>query len=123
MRTPYTKTAVLAALCMIAFSGCPMQGSPVVGTWAVELDFDCDETDSAWYLIALYSNGTVELLGALLYAGTWEFTGSTITIDLPNVQGTEWEMTGTLGTNTISAGTFTVDGMGDNCWNAVRTSS
>ncbi len=119
----YIRTIVVALLCGLAFSGCPMESSSVAGAWAMEVDTDCDETDEAYYLIILYSNGTVELLGALLYGGTWELSGSTVTIDLPNVLGAEWEMTGTLDTDVISNGTFTIDGMGNHCWVAERAPS
>lgn len=119
----YMRTTTVALLYALVFFGCPMDGSSAVGAWAMELDMDCDEMDQTYYLIVLYSNGTVELLGATLYSGTWELNDSTVTIDLPNVLGAEWEMTGTLGTDLISDGTFTIDEMGNHCWVAERAPS
>jgi hypothetical protein len=119
----YLQIAVVVLIAAMTFSGCPMQGSPVVGAWAIVLDFDCDDTFDGSFIIALYSNNTVELLGASLYSGTWELANSTVTITLPNVLGDEWVLTGTVGTDVVSDGTYTVDGMGSDCWTAERTTS
>lgn len=119
----YMRTIAVALLCGFTFTGCPMQGSSVAGVWAIEIDPDCDEMDEGYYLIVLYSNGIVEFLGAQLYGGTWELTGSTVNINMPNAQDTEWELTGTLDMDVISNGTFTIDGMGNHCWVAERAPS
>ncbi len=115
--------AAIALLIAVVTFGCPPESSPVVGAWVFLIDTDCNDMDLESYVVVLNLNSTAQLLGSTLYPGTWNLVGSNITITFPSVNGVEWIFTGTLGTDEVTAGTLTKDGMGSECWTAERTAS
>jgi hypothetical protein len=113
---------MLALLLVLAgtFTGCPPQKSSAVGVWVFYLDVDCDDMDINALVFVLYSDNTAKFLFDDAYAGTWSLSNSTLTVTFPSVQSDEFELTGTLGSNVITDGTYTIGGMGNRCWTGLR---
>jgi hypothetical protein len=120
-----TPKAALVMLFAVALTGCPLSGSPVVGAWVFHLDLDCNSTDIQDFLFALYSDNTAEYFGieANSHSGTWSLDESTLTVTFPDVQGSEVHLMGTLGTDLLTGGTYTINGMGNHCWTGQRVNS
>ncbi len=119
----YITTLGLVLLLAGTFAGCPLQQLGVVGFWVFFLDIGCDEMDINNLAFVLYSDNTAEFLFDDAYAGTWSLSDSTLTITFPNVQGNALILMGTLGTDVVNDGTYTVGGMGNRCWTGQRVDS
>ncbi len=116
-----TWTIALVLFSSIAFSGCPAQGSPAVGFWAIALDANCDGT-KIYFLVVLHADNTAEFYSDRVDSGTWGVNGSNVMLTFPTLVDDLWVFTGTLNNDLIVNGSYTRDGMGTHCWTAQKES-